>query len=90
MVKEFIICAAIWYNDGKVHTNQPENIESGFVISGRRHGNCYASARALAEGDTKLLDRLNNLELSMVRGGEYDDFEGFMTSTNRYVNREDG
>jgi len=36
MEKEFILCAAIWINDGLKHNQQPENIEIGFVICGRR------------------------------------------------------
>ena len=35
MNKEFILCAAIWVNDGLKHEAQPENIETGFVICGR-------------------------------------------------------
>ena len=41
---ERIICAAIWYNDGKKHIHQPINIETGFVICGRRHHNCIGLA----------------------------------------------
>ena len=41
---EKILCAAIWYNDGIVHVHQPKNVSIGFVICGRRHHNCYATA----------------------------------------------
>jgi len=41
---ERILCAAIWYNDGKKHVHQPINIETGFVICGRRHHNCIGIA----------------------------------------------
>lgn len=34
---EKIICAATHYDDGKDYGSQPENIDSGFVVGGRRH-----------------------------------------------------
>ena len=37
---QYILCSAIWYNDGKSYSHQPSNIESGYVIAGRRHHNC--------------------------------------------------
>lgn len=36
-MKEYIICAANHYDDGKKHPHTPKNIEQGFVICGRRH-----------------------------------------------------
>jgi len=44
---EYILCAAIWFDDGKVHVHQPKNIESGYVICGRRHHNCFATSMLL-------------------------------------------
>ena len=41
-MKEFIICAANHYDDGKVHPDTPKNIYIGFVVCGRRHFNCSA------------------------------------------------
>lgn len=45
---EYVICAAIHFKDGKNHQHQPKNIESGFVICGRRHHNCFM-AKSLSE-----------------------------------------
>jgi len=45
--KEFILCAAIWVNDETIHSQQPINIEIGFVICGRRHNNCYQTIKDL-------------------------------------------
>ena len=39
--EEIILCAAIWFNDGKQYEHQPVNIETGFVICGMRHHNCF-------------------------------------------------
>jgi len=38
-MKEYILCAAIYYNDGKPHLHQPKNISVGYVLCGRRHHN---------------------------------------------------
>jgi len=44
---EYLLCAAIHYNDGKAHHHQPKNIKEGFVICGRRHHNCIITADML-------------------------------------------
>lgn len=38
--QEKIICAAAHYDDGLEYDCQPENIDSGFVVGGRRHDAC--------------------------------------------------
>ena len=38
---EYLLCAALWYNDDKKYEHQPNNIESGVVFCGRRHHNCF-------------------------------------------------
>lgn len=38
---EYILCAAIHVQDDKSYEHQPKNIESGLVVCGRRHHNCY-------------------------------------------------
>jgi len=45
---EYVICAAIWFNDKKEHLHQPRNIKEGFVICGRRHHNCFIT-KSLSE-----------------------------------------
>ncbi len=74
---EFILSAAIHYDDGKYHKEQAKNIISGIIICGRRHSNCYAILEALRPDlkDNKLLTREN---------------QGFITSKGRYVNRKEG
>jgi len=41
-MKEKILCAAIWYDDGKEYFHQPQNIKTGYVICGVRHNNCIS------------------------------------------------
>lgn len=76
-VKEFILCAAIHYKDGKVHTHQPVNIESGLVVCGMRHCNCFSIVAGL----------LGNTERKVPVG---PNDQGFITSLNRYVDRKEG
>lgn len=37
---EYILCAAIYLQDGKIYPHQPKNIEDGFIVTGMRHHNC--------------------------------------------------
>lgn len=41
---ERILCAAIWYQDGQVHEQQP--VETGYVACGHRHCNIHTQPRA--------------------------------------------
>jgi hypothetical protein len=50
---EYIICAAIHFDDGLKHPHQPVNISSGYVICGRRHHNVYVTFSILAFGEPK-------------------------------------
>jgi len=38
---EYVICAANHFNDGKQYEHQPKNIKQGFIVTGRRHHNCF-------------------------------------------------
>ena len=40
--KEYILCAAIHWDDGETYPHQPKNITTGLVICGRRHHNILA------------------------------------------------
>ena len=82
-IKEFIICAAIWIKDGEQYEEQPEGIDNGYVICGRRHHNCYQTITILKGDCNEYLNRLNLTE------EDYRDHQGFVTSTNRYVNRKE-
>lgn len=42
-MKETILCAAIYWDDGNEHPHGPTNILSGIVICGYRHGECFHS-----------------------------------------------
>ena len=87
MNKEFILCAAIWINDGLKHEAQPENIESGYVICGRRHHNCYQTIKSLTNQTPN--DKIGPLINSMTVE-EQRKHQGFITSLDRYVDRKEG
>lgn len=72
--KEFIICSAIWFDDGKEYVHQPRNIESGYVITGRRHHNCFMTL--------KVASNSNNTHLN------FEKVQGFLTNKDRFVDRK--
>lgn len=75
MEKEKIICSAIWFDDYKEYQHQPKNIKTGFVICGRRHHNCFMIMKILTNSNYTKLD--------------YEKEQGFLTNTNRFVDREE-
>ena len=85
--KEFILCAAIWVNDGNIHESQPINIETGFVICGRRHHNCYQTIKSLTNQtpNEKIGDIINSMSVE-----DHRKHQGFITSLDRYVDRKEG
>ena len=72
---ERILCAAVLYLDGETHIHQPKNIETGYVICGLRHHNCIYTNSLIY-----------NKKYSECR---LDEVQGFLTSTNRFVDREE-
>ncbi len=52
---EYILCAAIHYNDGKEYTFSPTQI--GYVVCGKRHGDCMETRFALTGKPTGDNDR---------------------------------
>lgn len=76
MENEYILCAAIWFDDGNQYTFQPKGIKSGLVFCGHRHHVIFelvgASARERRE-----------------EWGIYEKDQGFLTNTNRFVTREE-
>lgn len=75
--EEYVLCAAIHFNDRKEYEHQPKNIASGFVVCGRRHHNCFITAKILGfdkkgfnEGDGSLV-------------------QGFLTSKDRFLDRKE-
>lgn len=74
-MKEYILCAAIHFDDGKEYHHQPKNIKSGLVFCGHRHGCIFAQIGGTV-GERQEL-------------GIYEKSQGFLTNMNRYVKREE-
>lgn len=72
--KPYVICAAIWFKDWEKYVHQPRNVESGFVVAGRRHHNCYLTLRL--DGDFSKMKEIENVQ-------------GFLTSDDRFLDRKE-
>ena len=70
---EFIVCAAIWVNDGQKHSGQFDSLESGYLLCGVGHADCV-SISALLNPHHSARDMRNS---------------GFVTNHRRFVGREE-
>lgn len=73
-MREYIICAAIHFDDEVERPHQPKNIARGIVIAGRRHHNCYLTAFTLS--GQNMWNRVKHTQ-------------GFITSRDRFVDRKE-
>lgn len=73
--QEYIICSAIWFDDGTVYQHQPKNVKTGFVICGQRHHNCFMTMGILTSNKERL---------------KYEKIQGFLTNYNNFVDRKEG
>lgn len=80
--QERIQLAAIHFDDGREYPHQTENISTGIVLCGFRHGCIFPQLNFASQGNLKLVkDRLDN--------GIEEKSQGFITNHNRYVEREE-
>lgn len=82
---ERILCAAIWYDDGKEYRMQPINISSGIVVSGHRHPHCKVILMTMFYPNWQT-DTLQEQIKNTVNNKEV---QGFLTSNNRFITREE-
>lgn len=83
--KEYILCAAIWYNDGQYHKgNSCPNVETGVVLMGHRHYNIIS---LMPTGRDYLKD---HPERNLLGMDNFEPIQGFVTSTGRFVDRKEG
>lgn len=78
---EYVLCSAIYFNDGEKYEHQPQNIEAGFVLCGRRHHNIYASVMIINNKEMTALERMTEANGKAI--------QGFLTSKDRFLNREE-
>jgi len=79
--EEYILCAAIWYDNGKKYNHQPRNITSGIVVSGWRHNNCFAVMVALFPNKEYIGKTIQGFISS--KGNFYDRAESKEMAINR-------
>ena len=84
--KEYIICAAIWVDDGVKRSNQPRNIESGIVVGGWRHHNCIIMLKEMFYNGWNHCETCNRQRIETLN----NDVQGFLTSKGNFVDRVDG
>lgn len=72
---EYILCSAIWFDDGKEYAGTPYNIESGIVFCGWRHGNIFPQVGGTVTDRQAI--------------GLFEKEQGFITNLNRFVGREE-
>lgn len=75
MKQEWILCAAIHFDDGEYHDCQPSGISTGIVLCGHRHFNVFAQTG------------LSVVQRKQI--GWVEKQQGFLTSRNRFVSREE-
>jgi hypothetical protein len=77
-IKEYILCAAIWYPELKLEKDlssaRPANCDVGVVFCGHRHHNC-------------IHQMVNIYGIYQSKAGRY--IQGFLTSKNRFVDRKE-
>ena len=78
-VSTFIICAAIWYNDGKERPNLPRNIKTGIVVGGWRHGNCVTMLKEMFPERDYIINNKDGKKT----------IQGFLTNKGMFVDREE-
>ncbi len=72
---EYILAAAIWFDDGTENLYQPFNIKTDLVLCGWRHGTIFPQIGGL------VIERRNL--------GVINEIQGFLTSKNRFVERKE-
>ena len=72
--QEYIVCSAIWFDDGVARAHLPRNIDTGLVACALRHCNCFTILR-VAFPDREYLDGENSIQ-------------GFLTSKGEFVTRQ--
>jgi hypothetical protein len=71
--REYIMCAANYYDDGQDHLYQPYNIDKGFIVAGWRHPCCGYSYLASNPWEKRW-------DICV---------QGFLTNKNRFLNRDE-
>ena len=74
-LNERIICPAIWIDDGEKYENQPENIETGYVVYGIHIVDIFFRMSSRGIGNPV---NLKTLKLNEIHEGYYTNLERFV------------
>lgn len=74
---EKILCAATWFDDGKIYHYQPKNITQGIIFMGLSHAHIIQMVAMI--GRVKERQDL----------GVFEKEQGFVTSDKRFVLRDE-
>lgn len=80
--KPAILCAALWYDDGKQREHNPPNVKTGIVVCGYRHCNCFTVLSALFQNS-----KYKGLK---EKTSDRKTVQGFLTNAGTFVNRMEG
>lgn len=77
--REYIMCAAVYINDGIDYIFKPYNIDKGYVVSGWRHACIWETLKITT----------NKVQHQFGKHGE-EWADGFLTNKNRFLTRKEG
>jgi hypothetical protein len=78
---ERIVCPAIWVNDGKKYENQPENIDSGYVVFGIHLVDIFYRMNRRGIGQPI---SCGNAKINEIHEGYYTNLKRFIRSWIEY------
>ena len=73
-IEEYVMCAAIYIDDGKDYMFKPYNIDKGLVYCGWRHP-CIFETMPYKQSEIRRLG--------------YKEIQGFLTNKNRFLSRDE-
>ena len=74
-LNEWIICPAIWIDDGKIYEDQPENIKTGYVVYGIHIVDIFFRMTSRGIGEPV---NIKSLKINGIHEGYYTNFKRFV------------
>ena len=74
-LNEWIICPAIWIDDGEIYENQPENVKTGYVVYGNHIVDIFFRMTSRSIGEPI---NIRALKLNEIHEGYYTNFKRFV------------
>ena len=74
-LNEWIICRAIWIDDGEKYENQPENVKTGYVVYGNHIVDIFFRITSRGIGEPV---NIKSLKINGIHEGYYTNFKRFV------------